>query len=113
MGARGFGALLAARQAKVRACKVQFAALRSAARASFGSPVPAGSAAEFSAAEDYRARRERAIEQVTLALDRARRECAGLEALERRRATGAQLRRRRSEAREADERNRMLQSLRA
>ncbi len=114
MGSRSFGPLLAMRQAKVRACELQLAAaLGSALPGSYARSVEAGSAAEFSGMEDYRVERERALRQATIALERARRDCAGLEALKRRRAAAAQLRRSRSEAREADERNRMLQSLRA
>jgi hypothetical protein len=105
--------LLATRQAKVRVCEVQLAVLSSPVAASLATSVRAGSAAEFSGTEDYRVIRARALRQATVALERARRDCAGLEALEHRRAAAARHRRRRSEAREADERNRMLQSLRA
>jgi hypothetical protein len=112
VGSRSFAAILAARQAKVRVCGGRLALVRTSLGAGAGDNLGAASAAEFGAREAFRAGRDRRVNEASAAFEAAQHECAGLEVLERRVAAAGRRRRNRSEAREADERNRMLSTLR-
>ena len=112
MTSRSFGALLAARQAKAKACGARLVLALASARIAPGEAPGAATAAEFSAHEAFRAGCRRIVREARASFEAASAECAGLELLERRSAAGKRLRRSRSEAREADERNRMLSTLR-
>ena len=111
MTSRSFGALLAARQAKAKACGARLVLALASARIAPGEAPGAATAAEFSAHEAFRAGCRRIVREARASFEAASAECAGLELLERRSAAGKRLRRSRSEAREADERNRMLSTL--
>jgi flagellar biosynthesis chaperone FliJ len=77
------------------------------------SAVPeAGTAAEFGASEAFKIAGDRIVEEARASFEAACRDCAGLEVLERRETARRRLCRSRSEARETDERNRMLATLR-
>jgi hypothetical protein len=112
VGSRSFAAILAARQAKVRVCGCRLALARASLKAGAGDNLGAASAAEFAAREAFRAGCRRALDEASAAFEAAQHECTGLEVLERREAAAGRRRRNRSEAREADERNRMLPTLR-
>lgn len=112
MSSGSFGAILAARQAKAKACGARLVLALARARTAPGEAPGAAIAAEFSAREAFRAGCRRIVREARASSEAASAACAGLELLERRHAAGKRLRRNRSEAREADERNRMLSTLR-
>ena len=112
MASWSFAAILAARQAKARVCRARLSLALNRVTAAAGATLEAGTAAEFSVVEAFKIAGDQSVEEARASCDAAWRDCAGLEVLERREATRRRARRSRSEAREADERNRMLATLR-